>query len=369
MHRVCLKHEGARGVPRSRAFTLVELLVVVSIIALLIAILLPSLRKAREQAKLATCMANMTGLAKAGLVYAADDPGENMIPVPNTDYLPEASGAVEWGGKSGIGQPQSAGDPSQSIFGTAAFRGPAHRPLNSSLFKGGFPDYNPPGKESNPGPGSENYLNDTKLDLGIYRCPSDTGYAGGGFLYTAHNSRETDRNEPAFQKEGLTAYNHYGVSYIANTFWISGGLAGSQISSQSVYLTPLSRVPSPAASIAYLEAPARFAWVWGDWEGSGCEWVDYGSRVYHPNATMAGWHRQPFNFVVAFADGHASMVEMKGCIRPAPNLGPANYPKGQCGGGSDEDSYSCLRCVTMRGPGWQLDTLPATAVLTPYFAD
>ena len=50
---------------------MVELLVVVSIIALLIAILLPSLRKAREQAKLATCLANMTGIAKAGLVYAA----------------------------------------------------------------------------------------------------------------------------------------------------------------------------------------------------------------------------------------------------------------------------------------------------------
>ena len=66
---------------RSVGFTLVELLVVVSIIALLIAILLPSLRSAREHAKLAACLANLTGIGKASLTYAADDPGENMIPV------------------------------------------------------------------------------------------------------------------------------------------------------------------------------------------------------------------------------------------------------------------------------------------------
>ncbi len=349
----------------ARGFTLVELLVVVSIIALLIAILLPSLRRAREQAKLATCLANMTGITKGSLTYAADDAGENMIPVPVTKVLYAASGSIEWGGKAGVGQSPTPQDLSQSIFGTASYRGPAHRPLNMQLYKGGFKDFNPVIGNPNPGPGNENYLADTKLDLPLYRCPSDTGYAGGGFMYTA--PARADRNETLLPAEGRTAYDHYGNSYIANVFWFTGGLEGQQLRSQSVYLTPLSRVPSPSLSVAYLETPAKFASFWGDWANSGCEWANYSSRFKNPFNEIPGWHRRAFSFNVAFADGHAATVEMKGCFRPPPNLGLQNYPNGTCG--SDTSNYECNRCITFRGPGWNLDTLPAAAVLTPYFAD
>jgi prepilin-type N-terminal cleavage/methylation domain-containing protein/prepilin-type processing-associated H-X9-DG protein len=352
-----------RSEPTPRhGFTLVELLVVVSIIALLVAILLPSLRRAREQAKLATCLANLTGIAKGSLTYAADDSGENMIAVPVWRVLTKASGFIEWGGKAGAGQPTTTGDPTQSPFGTGSYRGPAHRPLNLQLYKSGFKDFNPVNGEPNPGPGNENYLADTKLDLPLYRCPSDTGYAGGGYEYTA--SRE-EKNETKFKAEGLTAYDHYGNSYQTNVFWVVGGLAGQHVRSQSVYLTPLSRVPSPSLSIAYLEAPARYAWCWGDWSKAGCD--DYGSRVKNPFAEIQGWHRRPFNFNVSFADGHAATVEMKGTIRPAPDLGLKNYPAGDCA--DSLTPYECERCVTFRGPGWNLDTLPAASVLTPYFGD
>jgi prepilin-type processing-associated H-X9-DG protein/prepilin-type N-terminal cleavage/methylation domain-containing protein len=58
------------------AFTLVELLVVVSIIALLIAILIPSLRKARELAKSTACLANERQIGVSARMYLDDNKGE-----------------------------------------------------------------------------------------------------------------------------------------------------------------------------------------------------------------------------------------------------------------------------------------------------
>ncbi|MCP4589148.1 MAG: prepilin-type N-terminal cleavage/methylation domain-containing protein [bacterium] len=350
---------------RPGGFTLVELLVVVSIIALLIAILLPSLRKAREQAKVAACLASLTGISKAGLTYATDDPGENIIPVAMAldDY---ASGSLEWGGKSGMGEPINPRDPSTSIYGTTRYRGPAHRPMNFALFKGGFKDHNPYTGSPDPGPGNINYHSDTKLDLPIYRCPSDTGYAGGGFLYIGGRHQ---RDERPFRSSPYSAYDHYGVSYSANLFFITGGISGKQLRSQSPYLLPASRIPVPSETISFQEWPSRFAWLWGTWEGSPCAWAERDDLVESTTRfnTIPGWHRRSFGFDVTFADGHAEMVEMKGCMRPSPNLGLSNYPAGVCEG--SVNAYECDQCVTIRGPGWRLDTLPTPAVLTDWFFD
>jgi len=78
--------------PRNRrlgAFTLIEVLVVVAIIALLVAILIPSLHTAREMARIVKCTAQQSNFPKAVLVFAASHKGYGPL-IATSDEWPVA---------------------------------------------------------------------------------------------------------------------------------------------------------------------------------------------------------------------------------------------------------------------------------------
>jgi len=74
-----------RNLPKRAGFTLIELLVVIAVIALLLALLFPALRSAREQGQRVVCLNNLKQLTLAWLVYAEEHDGK-IVSVVSHDY-------------------------------------------------------------------------------------------------------------------------------------------------------------------------------------------------------------------------------------------------------------------------------------------
>jgi len=131
---------------RRRAFTLVELLVVIGIIALLLGVLLPSLSKAREVANRTACVSNARQIALAIIMYAED----------NRKWLPSDRDTFEsyktWGGKDGTFMPRPV------------------RRINKYLGR------------------NREVTDDGHGVTDNFHCPGDDGYAPGWFDWTVRGS-------------------------------------------------------------------------------------------------------------------------------------------------------------------------------------
>jgi hypothetical protein len=340
-----------------RGVTLTELLTVTVAGALALSLLLPAVRRAREQSQLDGCMDNLRSIAQAGLQYATEDQNENAIPAHflmwtrGADYDELVVSRYAWGGKSGIGPTEG---PSQGAMGTGNYCGPATRPLNRLIYKAKFPDY---------GGDPEHWADDTQLDLKLFKCPGDNRYPGGVFMPTLLQSWEEGGAD-----ETVPAYDYFGNSYSAAQHWVHyiGGNPHNFLMSNSPFARPLSRVADPARTLLYLETAGKDAYRYERVEDNDpcdpCNIIGDRYCVRGTDAEMIiakGWHDRPWRFSTAFADGHVEFLHIRGVycedVEGFSGLGCCGYSSGENGKN---------RRIITRGPRWRLDCLPDPPIET-----
>jgi prepilin-type N-terminal cleavage/methylation domain-containing protein/prepilin-type processing-associated H-X9-DG protein len=237
---------------RSSAFTLVELLVVIGILAVLISLLLPVLSKMRESAKQVTCSGNLRSLGQAMIMYASDNDGYLPATSQGTPTLENPADWIWW-------QPDRL---------AANMNDPDVMIRKSALAK---------------------YLSLSSSNTGMLRCPSD--------------------NVEVHQPNSLTnPPSPYPYSYVMNCF-IAGSSSASNPTFASKFTSYAGGAGSPAplptvcqslhkvknpSQKALMYEQAEVAWPAGPPapgidDGDGCPW--YGSSAVPPtaiNATCGG---------------------------------------------------------------------------------
>ena len=247
---------------KSRAFTLVELLVVIGIIALLVSILLPSLNKAREAAQSTQCLSNLRQINMAMLMFAQNNKG----------HLPQ------------VGTASKTGKESFDING-------ASTDVNVLWFGGWYAGSADTGKFYPPAALLDRYWG--TADVG--GCPTATATI-------------IDYSRPGY---GPIAYSYNSI-YARHKSWVAGAAAGADPSLRNGLGVKISRIRNaPEKALIWdsirLNGTALQRTAWGYPTTGIVNFTPPATPTHDPS--LHGRHNRKGN--VGFVDGHAESVEPK----------------------------------------------------------
>jgi prepilin-type N-terminal cleavage/methylation domain-containing protein/prepilin-type processing-associated H-X9-DG protein len=310
------------------AFTLVELLVVIGIIALLLAVLLPALNKARESARAVQCLSNLRQLSMAIVMFAGDHRGQmpaggtnspykidpttgDIVKITSPDSSPDYTDTADW-----ISWQRSLDQFTRQVNST---------PSQNITYSGLTPYLNSKRKISN-SPAEANTIDPT-LDA-IYRCPSDNIESRWSQSDTSHGSYRYSYTINVLYANPIYAYTGYkaGVRF-------DGTFTGKIASIHS------------ASSKVLLICEDERTLTSGSFKPDASKWSDPTQLMDLPSSrhqsrsikTTAGFSNtnnlqavghQDCRSNVAFCDGHAEFFSRKDAISARYSGNPTPDPTG-----------------------------------------
>ncbi|HEX3359295.1 MAG TPA: type II secretion system protein [Tepidisphaeraceae bacterium] len=342
------------AIARRRAFTLVELLVVIGIIALLISVLLPALNKAREAANTIKCSSNLhsigLGIAQYIAEYKGAVPASNFyqgLQINGTTQLPATptSGYVHWSSYLYSGSKHS--DPTDPVFqnvkGWEMFQCP-------SLENGGLPPANTFAANRDNASGANEAGSNTVIDLQAPRLAYMLNEALTPRSVFVKGFRSAIQ---PYHYVRASRVRHSGETILATEFWgtpavmqansnvdgapgisnsrrpvsgISASLTGIS-KPDSIYTLPIGGIVGWATVAQLTPDPEVTLPQNGDASDTTLDFVgrNHGSKKYGNvgEDTRRGWDLRKSNFL--YLDGHVETKHVSETVYPRSQWGDEFY--------------------------------------------